>query len=75
MEVLKDRLQIKNARTEFVGVCLQIFSEAEVAQFVSDAKNFGLECVGDLKSEIGEPLIEFGGKKYTFGWIVLRKAP
>jgi SAM-dependent methyltransferase len=56
-------------------VSWHIFSGAEVAQFVSDAKGFGLESVGDLKSEIGERAIEFGGKKYTFGWIVLRKAP
>ena len=57
------------------GVSWQIFSEAEVAQFVSDAKEFGLESVGDLKSESSERAIEFDGKKYTFGWIVLRKAP
>jgi SAM-dependent methyltransferase len=57
------------------GVSWDIFSEAEVTQFVSDAGRFGLECVGDSKSEIGEPTIKFRGKKYTFAWIVLRKAP
>jgi len=57
------------------GVSWQIFSADEVAQFVSDAREFGLEVVGDLTSESGERAIEFDGKKYTFGWIVLRKAP
>jgi SAM-dependent methyltransferase len=55
------------------GVSWHIFSEAEVAQFVSDARGFGLEAVGELKSETDEPPIKFAGKRYTFGWIVLRK--
>jgi SAM-dependent methyltransferase len=55
------------------GISWQIFSNAEVAQFVSDAKGFGLELVGDLRSESGERAIESGGKNYTFAWVVLRK--
>jgi SAM-dependent methyltransferase len=57
------------------GISWQIFSEVEIAQFMSDAKGFGLEPVGDLKSEISERAIEFDGKKYTFAWMVLRKTP
>ena len=67
--------KIDTTGIRFFGVSWQIFSQAEVAQFVSDAKQFGLESVGDLESEIGERAIEFGGKKYTFGWIVLQKSP
>jgi SAM-dependent methyltransferase len=55
------------------GVSWQIFSEAEVAQFVSDAKGFGMEPVGGLKSEISERVIQFEGKNYTFAWVVLQK--
>lgn len=67
--------KIDTTAVQLFGLSWQIFSQAEVAQFVSDAREFGLESVGDLKSETGEPAIEFAGRKYTFGWIVLRKTP
>lgn len=50
-----------------------IFSKEEVLDFVRIASRYGLAPVGDIALEAGDQVINWGGKKYTFAWIALRK--
>lgn len=51
----------------------KIFSKQDVADFIAQAAGYGLAPVGDLHFEGQDTPIECGGKKYTFGWLVLKK--
>ncbi len=52
----------------------KIFSMQDVADFVSQAANYGLVPVGEMRYEGKEKVIDCGGMKYTFGWLVLERA-
>src|SRR5438445_4435428 len=60
--------KIDTSGIRLFGVSWQIFYEDEVAQFVSEAKEFGLESVGVFKLDISGPANEFGGQEYEFVW-------
>jgi SAM-dependent methyltransferase len=57
----------------FFGMDWIIFSKQDVADFIEQAAGYGLVPVGELHYDAQEAPIEGGGKKYTFGWLVLRK--
>lgn len=65
--------KIDTTGIKFFGLDWKIFSEQEVADFIEQAAAYGLVPVGDLHYEVQETPIECGGKKYTFGWLVLKK--
>jgi SAM-dependent methyltransferase len=65
--------KIDTAETTFFGMTWTIFSRQEVAAFIDHAVEYGLEPVGDSQFEADEAVIETAGKKYTFGWLALRK--
>jgi len=51
-----------------------IFSKAEVLDFVEKAKSHGLHPVGELRLDAEDKVIHWGGKEYTFAWLALCKA-
>lgn len=65
--------KIDTTGIKFFGMDWLIFSKQDVADFVSQAAGFGLTPVGELHFEGQDTPIECGGKKYTFGWLVLKK--
>lgn len=65
--------KIDTTGTKFFGMDWKIFSKQEVADFIEQAASYGLAPVGELHFEGQETPIECGGKKYTFGWLVLKK--
>jgi SAM-dependent methyltransferase len=65
--------KIDTTDIKFFGMDWLIFSKNDVANFIQQASFFGLKPVGELSYESSEALIEGGGKKYTFGWLVLEK--
>lgn len=65
--------KIDTTGTQFFGMDWKIFSKQEVADFIKQASGYGLVPVGELHYEGQETPIECGGKKYTFGWLVLKK--
>ena len=65
--------KIDTTGIKFFGMEWLIFSKQDVADFVSQAAGFGLTPVGELHFEGQDTPIECGGKKYTFGWLVLKK--
>lgn len=50
-----------------------IFSEDDVKEFISIAKSVNLTPLGELNFDTQDKVINWGGKEYTFGWIVLQK--
>ena len=65
--------KIDTTGIKYFGMDWLIFSKQDVANFVSKAAEHGLTPVGDLHYEGQDTPIECGGKKYTFGWLVLKK--
>lgn len=65
--------KIDTTGIKFFGMDWKIFSRQEVADFIEQAAGYALNPVGDLHYECQETPIECGGKKYTFGWLALKK--
>jgi SAM-dependent methyltransferase len=57
----------------FFGLDWNIFSKNEIIDFVEQAKSYGLTAEGEMSYSGQEAPIEYGGKSYTFGWLVLKK--
>jgi SAM-dependent methyltransferase len=65
--------KIDTTGVKFFGMDWLIFSMHDVADFIEQAAGYGLVPVGELDYGGDETPIECGGKKYTFGWLVLKK--
>lgn len=65
--------KIDTTGIKFFGMDWLIFSKEDVANFIQLAGSYGLKPVGDFNAESEDTPIECGGKKYTFGWLVLEK--
>ena len=65
--------KIDTTGIQFFGMNWKIFSSQDVADFIEQAAGYGFTPVGELLYESQETPIECGGKKYTFGWLVLQK--
>jgi SAM-dependent methyltransferase len=55
------------------GMGWRIFSKQEVLDFIEEAETYGLALNGPLNLEIQQPVMHWGGKDYTFAWLVLQK--
>lgn len=65
--------KIDTTGIKFFDMDWLIFSKQDVIDFVSQAETHGLVPVGDMHFEAKDKPIECAGKKYTFGWLVLKK--
>ncbi len=65
--------KIDTTGIKFFGMDWKIFSKQDVADFIEQAAGYGLAPVGELHYEGEETPIECGGKKYTFGWLALKR--
>lgn len=65
--------KIDTSGISLFGLDWIIFSEAELLAFIEEACDYGLMPVGEVNLNVENPAIEWGGKKYTFGWLVLQK--
>ncbi len=65
--------KIDTTDTKFFGMDWLIFSKDDVARFVSQAAEFGLSPVGEVRYGAKERAIECGGRQYTFAWLVFEK--
>jgi SAM-dependent methyltransferase len=65
--------KIDTSDTKFFGMDWLIFSEEDVAGFVSQAADFGLVPAGEIRYGAKERAIRCGGQQYTFAWLVFQK--
>lgn len=55
------------------GMSWRIFSKQEVLDFIQHAETKGMKITGELNLDVQKPVMHWGGKDYTFGWLVLQK--
>jgi SAM-dependent methyltransferase len=65
--------KIDTSTVTFFGMDWLIFSGQDIEQLAGIAATHGLEPTEPLVFDKGEPLIECAGKKYSFGWLALKK--
>lgn len=65
--------KIDTTGIKFFGMDWKIFSKQDVTEFIELAENYGLAPVAELHFDGQDTPIECGGKKYTFGWLALKK--
>jgi SAM-dependent methyltransferase len=58
---------------EVFGLDWIIFSEDELRSLMENAPEFGLRPFGKMSFGASERTIRWGGKRYTFAWLVLKK--
>jgi SAM-dependent methyltransferase len=51
-----------------------IFSRDDVLALATDATRFGLRPTGPLALDATSPVIDWGGRRYSFAWLALRKS-
>ena len=51
-----------------------IFSKEDIERLVNEAAHFGLFPVAEMNFEAKEKVIHWGGRQYTFAWMVFEKA-
>jgi len=56
------------------GLDWRIFSRQEVEDFIALAQRHGFEPAGPIDLHAADPVIHWGGRRYTFAWLALRKA-
>jgi SAM-dependent methyltransferase len=65
--------KIDTSAIRVFGMDWSIFSRSEIQELLSDAGTHGLQPVGRIELDVEKPVIHWGGKDYTFAWMVLRK--
>ena len=65
--------KLDTAGMDLFGMDWRIFSAREVESMLECALGFGLVPVGEVNLQIERPVIHWGGKSYTFAWVVLTK--
>jgi SAM-dependent methyltransferase len=51
----------------------KIFSKDEIVDFITEAATYGLFPVGKMMYDVKDRPVDWGGKRYTFAWMVLEK--
>jgi ubiquinone/menaquinone biosynthesis C-methylase UbiE len=65
--------KIDTTGVKFFDMDWMIFSKQDISDFIEQAASYGLMPCGELQYEGHDAPIECGGKKYTFGWLILQK--
>lgn len=65
--------KIDTTGLKFFDMDWMIFSKQDISDFIEQATSYGLMPCGDIHYECQDAPIACGGKKYTFGWLVLKK--
>jgi SAM-dependent methyltransferase len=66
--------KIDTAGISLFGLHWQIFSESEIRRFIADARTYGLAPQGEIALGASEKVVQWAGRGYTFGWLVLQKS-
>lgn len=66
--------KIDTAGMKIFGMDWTIFSRQEILDFLAEAESYDLLPVGRIALDARDRVVDWGGKRYTFGWLALRKA-
>ena len=65
--------KINTSGIKFFGMEWKIFSKDEIMDFINQSANYGLFPAGRMAYDGKDRPIDWGGKQYTFAWLVLKK--
>ncbi len=65
--------KIDTSGIRLFGLEWTIFSAEEVRTFFESASRHGLVPAGSVDYSVGDSVIHYAGKRYTFAWLALRK--
>ncbi len=65
--------KIDTSGEKIFGMDWKIFSRQDVTDLVGNAAVYGLRPVGELHYEGREATVQYGHRRYTFGWLALQK--
>ncbi len=65
--------KIDTSGIKIFGLDWLIFSEQDVLDLIEYAAEYGMTPVNQLDFSVKDKVIKWGGKAYTFGWLVLQK--
>jgi SAM-dependent methyltransferase len=65
--------KIDTTGMDLFGMDWRIFSAREIESMLKSARRFGLVPTGEVDLRIEQPVIHWGGKSYTFGWMAFKK--
>lgn len=65
--------KLDTSDTRFFGLDWRIFSRAEVEEFVTLARDYGLAPAGPLALDAAESTVSCAGRDYTFAWMALTR--
>lgn len=65
--------KIDTSGKRLFGVDWRIFSQEELSDFITTARRFGFVPLGPMSFAAARPVIHWGGRRYTFVWIALRR--
>ena len=66
--------KIDTTGIKYFGMDWKIFSKDEIVDFINEAAGYGLFPAGEMMYSVKNKPIDFGGKQYTFVWLVLKKS-
>lgn len=66
--------KIDTQGVEYFNMDWKIFSKDEVAEFIADAAGYSLTPFGMINYSAKDKPVNYGGKQYTFAWLVLKKS-
>lgn len=66
--------KISTEGIEYFNMDWKIFSKDEIISFIAEAASYGLIPFGKVVYSAKEKPINYGGKKYTFAWLVLKNS-
>lgn len=65
--------KIDTSQVKVFGLDWLIFSLKDVEEMFAIASAHGLEPVGEISYSVGQPLISWQSRDYTFAWVAMRK--
>jgi SAM-dependent methyltransferase len=65
--------KVDTTGTLMYGMTWRIFSREEALELIEDARRHGFLPVGEIVLDAKDPVVQWGGWKYTFAWIAFRK--
>jgi SAM-dependent methyltransferase len=66
--------KINTDNVKYFDMDWKIFSKEEVTDFISKATDYGLKPFGRIAYNAKNKPINYGGKQYTFAWLVLKNS-
>lgn len=65
--------KIDTSGIEMFGMDWTVFSAADMARLFESARGHGLAPAGMVDYGVGDPIIRFAGRRYTFAWFAFQK--